>query len=85
MRVRDQRPIIADQRSIRPPDATTRPSNNKERPNASDGFRSTLTSQVSAESETAAPRASAALLRSDFSISGAQSIAVGHVIQITPE
>jgi len=85
MRVRDQRPTIVDQRSISPPDATRRPSNNKERPNVCDGLRSTLTSQVSAKSETAAPTTSAPLLRSDFSIFGEQSIAVGRVIQITPD
>jgi len=69
MRVRDQRPIIVDQRSIRPPDTTTGPSNTKERPNACDGLRSRLTSQMSSKSKTTAPTTNAPLLRSDFCIS----------------
>jgi hypothetical protein len=70
MRTRDKRPTIVDQRSIKPTEATTMPSESKRRLNARGSLRSALTSQVSAKSETAAPTPSAALPRSDFTISG---------------
>jgi len=85
MRVRERSPIIVDQRSVEPPDAIRMPSESMTRPSTSGGLRSTLTNQVSAKSETAAPTTSAPILRSDFSISGERSIAVGRVVQITPD
>jgi hypothetical protein len=68
MRVRDQRPIIVDQRSIREPDRTRR-GKIMERPNTCNGPRSTLSSQPSAKNEAAAPTTNALLPRSDFVIS----------------